>query len=611
MKINKNIKWQNELDIFTKFKSLFVIEGNISDYQMMYENEKASFKTLDYFLNEYFHSEGYKSVLFFDHISGFTTPFNNSRNDIELINDRLPEQCKLDVNSKNLSQKNFFNDATRTIRLIIENSFPPTVIVINLASRLVQNPSNMHDLDFFLFSELLKSSNIKQNSSKKNIVILVTNNSNDLPSFLTVGNYNAKTLNIPMPNEELRRNFIDVYYNNFDSKYKNVNSDKMNFVNYTDGFSFVDLTNLLILMKTNNLTLDDIERATSIIKYGVQENPWSSTLLKQKLPLLENKLKSRVKGQENAINQTIDIISRSILGLSGLQHSSSKSKPKGIMFLAGATGVGKTELAKSLAEWLFGSEESCIRFDMSEYQQPHSDQKLLGAPPGYIGHESGGQLTNAIKNNPFSILLFDEIEKAHPSILDKFIQILEDGRMTDSKGETVYFSDCLIIFTSNLGIYKTDRVTKEKILAVDSPYTNIDFNFEKFKKTIMSNIKFYFNEELGRPEILNRIGENFIIFNYISKEASYDIIQNQLKKLSVKLKEELNIELIIKNNAIDSLVNNITNNLSQGGRGIGNIIEKHLINPLSRYLILQSNIKEFIIKDILFDNNTTFVYEVK
>lgn len=609
--LSKNIKWQNELDIFSKFKSLFIIDGNISDYQLVLEGDKVTFKSLQCLINDYYTDQGYKTILFFDHISGFSTPFINSTKGVELVNERLSENSKLIVNSKNLTQVNLFSHVTKTIRLLMSDEYNPTVIVVNLASYLIQSTTNMDDNDFFLFTELLKSSKVQQNNSKKNIVILLADNSNKIPAFLFVDNYNAKVLNIPKPNEEIRNIFIDSFYDNFDSDSKNIVKNKFNFINNTDGFSIVDLTNLLILMKTNNFKLEEIEKAASIIKYGIQENPWSSNALKKKLPMLEQTLSNRVKGQSDAIKQSIDIISRSILGLSGLQHSSNKSKPKGIMFLAGATGVGKTELAKSLAEWLFGSEDSCIRFDMSEYQQPHSDQKLLGAPPGYIGHESGGQLTNAVKNNPFSILLFDEIEKAHPSILDKFIQILEDGRMTDSKGETVYFSNCLIVFTSNLGIYKKDKLTNEKVLAVDSPYTNTNFNFENFKHTIMKNIKSYFNEELGRPEILNRIGENFIIFNYISKEASYEIIQNQLTKITNKLFNEFNIELIIKNNAIISLVDFITSNLSQGGRGIGNIIEKCLINPLSRYLILENNVKKFTIHNIVISQEVIFEYDVK
>ena len=163
-------------------------------------------------------------------------------------------------------------------------------------------------------------------------------------------------------------------------------------------------------------------------------------------------LRQRLMGQDQAISKTVNIVKRAVSGLSGLQHSSGQNKPRGVLFFAGPTGTGKTELTKALAEQLFGDENNCIRFDMSEFAESHADQKLFGAPPGYVGYEAGGQLTNAIKERPFSILLFDEIEKAHPSIMDKFLQILEDGRMTDGQGNTVYFSETLIIFTSNLGI---------------------------------------------------------------------------------------------------------------------------------------------------------------
>ena len=167
------------------------------------------------------------------------------------------------------------------------------------------------------------------------------------------------------------------------------------------------------------------------------ENPWD-TLDPTEIKTALDDFRQRVKGQDFALVKTLDVVKRAVTGMAGLQ-SSSHAKPKGILFFAGPTGTGKTETAKTLAEKLFGDESCCIRFDMSEYSQSHSDQKLLGAPPGYVGYEAGGQLTNAIKENPFSILLFDEIEKAHPSIFDKFLQILEDGRMTDGQGNTVYF----------------------------------------------------------------------------------------------------------------------------------------------------------------------------
>lgn len=152
------------------------------------------------------------------------------------------------------------------------------------------------------------------------------------------------------------------------------------------------------------------------------------------------------------------ILIRAYTGLSGLQHSAKARTPKGALFFVGPTGVGKTELAKSLAQFLFGDEDACIRFDMSEFNHEHADQRLVGAPPGYVGYEQGGQLTNAVKNRPFSLLLFDEIEKAHPRILDKFLQILEDGRLTDGKGETISLRILLLCLLQILAQAKLNQV---------------------------------------------------------------------------------------------------------------------------------------------------------
>ena len=231
-----------------------------------------------------------------------------------------------------------------------------------------------------------------------------------------------------------------------------------------------------------------------------------------------------------------------------------------------------------MAKLLFGDEQACIRFDMSEFQQSHSDQKLLGAPPGYVGYEAGGQLTNAIKERPFSILLFDEIEKAHPSILDKFLQILEDGRMTDGRGETVYFSEAIIIFTSNLGMY----ITNESGNRV--PNATLDMPYKDIKARIHRAIKDYFHLELGRPEILNRIGNNIIVFDYIREEVGRQIAVSQMEKIKSGILENKQITLQIAEEAMNYLMNRALSNLENGGRGIGNVMETYFINPFSRHL---------------------------
>lgn len=243
------------------------------------------------------------------------------------------------------------------------------------------------------------------------------------------------------------------------------------------------------------------------------------------------------------------------------------------MFLAGPTGTGKTELAKTLTELLFGDERAYIRFDMSEFSAEHADQRLIGAPPGYIGSDMGGELTNAIREKPFSVVLFDEIEKAHPRILDKFLQILDDGVLTSGRGERVYFSESVIIFTSNLGIYKYDD-DGHRILNVQpaEPY-------EQVEQKVRAEIANYFKLQLNRPEILNRMGENIVVFDFIRPDVAVQIFDKMVGGILARLADQQRITVTLTDPVRTTLRDHCLRDLGNGGRGVGNHLEAWLINP--------------------------------
>ena len=286
---------------------------------------------------------------------------------------------------------------------------------------------------------------------------------------------------------------------------------------------------------------------------------------KEKLLNLESHLHERVVGQEEAITAVADAIRRSRAGLQD------EKKPIGSFIFLGTTGVGKTELAKALAEFLFDDDSMMTRIDMSEYQEKHSVSRLVGAPPGYVGYDEGGQLTEAVRRKPYSVVLFDEIEKAHPDVFNVLLQVLDDGRLTDNKGRMVNFKNTIIIMTSNMG----SHIIQDNFEKVTDK--NVDDVTEKTKVEVMNLLR-----QTIRPEFLNRIDE-IIMFKPLMKNEIKGIIEIQLKGLQSMLKNQ-NIDLEFTPFALEYLVDQGFDP-QFGARPLKRVIQKEIINLLSKKII--------------------------
>ena len=308
---------------------------------------------------------------------------------------------------------------------------------------------------------------------------------------------------------------------------------------------------------------------------------------REKLLHLEAELHKRVAGQDEAIEAISDAIRRSRAGL----HD--KRKPIGSFIFLGTTGVGKTELAKALAEYLFNDEAALVRIDMSEYQERHAVSRLIGAPPGYVGYDEGGQLTEAVRRKPYSVILLDEIEKAHPDVFNILLQVLDDGRLTDNKGRVVNFKNTIIIMTSNIGsgiiqenFQNFDEGDKDEVIAKTKSQL-----FELLRQTI-------------RPEFLNRIDE-IIMFTPLSRDEIADIVKLQFAQLQQTL-EELGIHMDASTEALDWLAQ-LGYDPQYGARPLKRVIQKKILNELSKQILAGKVDKDSRIKLDMFNNQFVFL----
>jgi DNA polymerase III delta prime subunit len=589
-------KWAREIERFLPIKSQFLLYGNVNDvYPASVGGTAATLGMADY-LRQLLTNRGYVLTVKHEPIDGFSVLSGDGAFFERITGEKLNRDgvfsCPLEKSAE-------------IVRKIVSSAEGHTAVILRFASRLADIIGETEAETFFYRMFRLSVDAPPRVSPYDapgevrpmfNPVFWILDKENDLPPWYAHLNPRVRALPVPRPDNEIRGLITGALSPKIDGFAEvSPETQKTNlaiFRDQTTGMLAGEIAAIAQMARHEKIPFARIGDAITRYKLGVQENMWEK-LEPEKILGAEKFLASRVMGQDNAVRHASDILKRSRYNLSGAQFSRYSQRPKGILFLAGPTGVGKTEMAKALTELIFGSQTHYIRFDMSEFGHEHANQRLIGAPPGYVGYDVGGELTNAIKQNPFSVVLFDEVEKAHPRILDIFLQILDDGRLSSGRGETVYFSESVIIFTSNLGMFEQlPDGTKRASVSPDMPY-------EEIASRIGGSVDDFFKYKINRPEILNRIGKNIVVFDFIRPETARKIFDRMLGNIKFHLEDNYGIVLNFAGEAQTKIEEMVCADLSMGGRGIGSALEIMLMNPLSRKLCeLGAKDRSVFVKDI-------------
>lgn len=589
-------RWLRDLLRFLPLKAQFVVSGNVRDLQLAQPAAGVVIaQPLPSVLAAELRQAGYSEVLLYDPIIGFRVVPDASG---VASPSRLLNQLGLQAGADGTAPGGLelFGE---TLQRIVGRSAsePPIALIADFASRLTVRHEALSPTEHQAFTRALVLSHSARprpyGSPPRpfmNSIIWVVDKEGDLPDWLLVDNPRIRHIPVAKPDNRVRRilasTLLKTLRNAKTADASTIEQAESAFVEQTEGLLLVELAAIAQLGRSEELEISQIGDAVRRYKVGVTEDPWAR-IDRQKIRTGFEFIQKRVKGQDHAVTHMLDIVKRAVTGVGSSKRG---NRPRGVAFLAGPTGVGKTELAKTLTSLLFGDDSAYIRFDMSEFSAEHSDQRLIGAPPGYVGYDVGGELTNAIREKPFSVVLFDEIEKAHPRILDKFLQVLDDGVLTSGRGDRVYFSEAFIVFTSNLGIYRLGSDGER------SPNVTPEDDLGAVQAKVKSEIERHFKLVLNRPEILNRIGDNVLVFDFIRAPIAEKIFAGMVDEVLEGVHKSQGIVVTISEPARSQLTSLCLADLSNGGRGIRNKVETHMINPLARALFeTHADVKRLVI----------------
>lgn len=627
-------RWIQEFEKHLYRRQHLILYSNIHD-QFLWQ---GNYQGIAEFLNAYFLNLGFDLIVRYDPVDGLTFAQSQMRQLFEeLAQQRLAQQelerlgqsstpaapATVDpmqpppranpgsvvqqLTSSYLSPEVAFSH----LRAVISQPKTAIAAIIDLGDMLTADPERYLEQERHLLMLLkkctLEGSVIREGHliGYRNTLILLASDLRRVPPWFYTSNPFVALVQVTRPNKAERNQFILRFGQQGFYGGHLLNAQRLipqqpseleltaeEFAALTEGFQTMDLEAIRHTSWREQIPLSPktVLRLVDFYKFGQRDEPFEQIGV-EKIASAREALSQSVIGQPRAVDAVTTLLTSAKVGISLSNVSGRNSKPKGIFFFVGPTGVGKTELAKSLTRQIFGDEQAFARFDMSEYKEEHAAEKLAGAPPGFVGYEEGGQLTNRILEHPYSILLFDEIEKAHPKVLDKFLQILEDGRLTDGKGQTAYFNQTVIIFTSNIGASdltdpQTGAIIRTGIMTEVQRQGMNSFTYAQVEAHFRSQVHWHFTSRIGRAELLNRLGDSIVVFDLLRPEFVWKIGEKFLRQLAESAWDKYRLLLAFQTSVLEvlSVRMQVGENLLFGGRRIKTLLETLVERPLNRWI---------------------------
>ena len=535
--------WQRTTQDYIRTEHILNISGYIHDTYLSFD--QSGYSTLTEYLNDLLQENGFDDVLGFHPCTGF-------END--------------PVRRENTSvSKSVSSGKARSIGLLadrIEKEFSDAerkkAIIVSDASFLCASNTHLTNEEHDAW---VKIRNAMYHCSPENRLIMLFENDSDIPRALEQASGLSKNLIVSRPDQTQRKQFVSLVLPHLSEEEQEYIAD------ISSDLGLKKLTDILAEVHRTDPKPDKQALSKAIKKYiyGYADNPWQR-IPKKKIMQLEQDLNQQIKGQQTAISSMAKKIRAAWAGTKNVMDGN--NAPAGVAVNSGPTGVGKTLMAKLLAKYIMGDSELLIRINGNQYTEEHQTQCLIGSPPGYVGYEQGGQLTNAVNERPFSIILIDEIEKAHPRFWDYFMQVLEEGKLTDGRGNVCVFKNTFLIFTTNLGAKEAS--------ACEDP--------AKARDAICDAIERYFIS-INRMEIFGRLRPHIIPFNSMTDSVACEIIEAHLKNISSNYRAEQKVSVLFSDTVIEKLKTATGISSEYGARDIKNTVNELLLNPLSEIKI--------------------------